>query len=593
MQRLKWGLWFSMAWLCAVGAFAATRTWSGNSDTWTDANGTPWGGTAPTTNDVINLTQNTAANITVDYAANTTLGLTGTDQVDGTRFGNLTLSNSGGGTTTLQVASGDALPCGDTSSGRAYINAGGRLQVDGGLFSPRFNLYVTGGRIEQSGGLLAVQKDRYDFNLDSGTILCSGGTSVCRNIIMSGASVFDLGAGATLAKTWANTDWDLRGSSVFNVAGVTPAVVRWLDMTNTATVNWNRAGAQTFQYHRQVGGTFNLSNGTLTVSYQFDVAKSVGQTGTYNFAGGTIANGYLLKLGSEGGTGTFRHGANLTANFTDSGSGSLGGMWIGGTNGSGTYYLGDTNGTGVVATGSLNRNGLRVGPTGVLRGRGSFGASPYNAMQVSGKIIADGYGTNSDLDLSALGDHYSDVAALTNPVENVSDKGWFAIRGGKLKFPAVGTSFDANTYVKSANGSTYNVGESVYAADSVIDLVNSAQLAFSGLGSGNGVLTCALWAPDRTDLPTLPGSVVFLTVHDFTLTANTFTSCGVTIRYDDAAAGAREDYLRVWHYNGSTWDALPTTVDKVNKLVSVSGQSALGKFAVGYTLGRGTVVIVR
>jgi hypothetical protein len=67
----------------------------------------------------------------------------------------------------------------------------------------------------------------------------------------------------------------------------------------------------------------------------------------------------------------------------------------------------------------------------------------------------------------------------------------------------------------------------------------------------------------------------------------------VTIRYDDAAAGAREDYLRVWHYNGSTWDALPTTVDKVNKLVSVSGQSALGKFAVGYTLGRGTVVIVR
>jgi hypothetical protein len=34
-------------------------------------------------------------------------------------------------------------------------------------------------------------------------------------------------------------------------------------------------------------------------------------------------------------------------------------------------------------------------------------------------------------------------------------------------------------------------------------------------------------------------------------------------------------------------------VDKVNKLVSVSGQSALGKFAVGYTLGRGTVVIVR
>jgi hypothetical protein len=198
---------------------------------------------------------------------------------------------------------------------------------------------------------------------------------------------------------------------------------------------------------------------------QFDVAKSVGQTGTYNFAGGTIANGYLLKLGSEGGTGTFRHGANLTASWTD---GNNGGIWIGGTNGSGTYYLGDTNGTGVVTV--LMKSGLRIGPTGVLRGRGSFGSSPWNAMQVSGKVIADGYGTNSDLDMSVLGDHYSSVAALTNPVENASDKGWFAIRGGKLKFPAVGTSSDTNTYVKSANGSIYNVGESVYAADSVIDL---------------------------------------------------------------------------------------------------------------------------
>ncbi len=53
-----------------------------------------------------------------------------------------------------------------------------------------------------------------------------------------------------------------------------------------------------------------------------------------------------------------------------------------------------------------------------------------------------------------------------------------------------------------------------------------------------------------------------------------FSSANITIRYTDADLnGGSEDALTIYHWNGASWDAVPTTIDKVNKTLSASTAS--------------------
>ena len=573
----QWLMGTALVLVCvATVAPAATRVWNGGTGTWTDTNGVPWSNTsAPTTNDIVNLTQNTAGNITIDFAGNNPVFLTGDPITIGTRYGTLTVGNAGGGTTTLQIASG-VLP----TSNDGYINAGGRLAISGGTLSPMTQVNFNNAIVDQTGGWFKPYY--YDFNLNGSSIYnCSGGTADCRQLIVSGTSVFNLYPGGTLNLTGNHYTY-LQNSGVINQNGgaMTPDYgTLWLQ---GGTYNWN-AGTYLFGNFYQTGGTFNLTGGTSRVIWEIEVGKSTGQTGVFNYAGGSMgSNSRGLRLGSEGGTGTFYQHGNLPVTWSDN-NGVTGWLLIGGTNGSGTYYLGDTNGSSTI--GALVGLGLRVGLTGVLRGRGVVAAAYYGNHQVSGKVIADGYGAQTNLDLRELGNFFAGYPVLSNDVENTSDKGWYAVNKCKLFFPLAGSVRDGGaTYVKAANGSIYNVGESGYAADPNIDLVNSAQISFTGLGAGSGVLTSALLATNRTDIAaSFQAYKAPLSVHEFSLAGNTFTSYTLTIRYDHTAIPPKSDgegSIKIWQASGGTWVNVTAALDTTAKTVRTTALTTFSQFLV-------------
>jgi hypothetical protein len=569
---------------------AATRTWNGGSGIWTDTNGVPWSNTsAPTTNDLINLTQATAGNITIDYNGNNPAFLDGTPAVIGSRYGTLTIGNTGGGTTTLRIASG-VLP----SSNDGNFNAGSRIEISGGVLAPMYQVNFNNATIDQTGGWF--KPFYYDFNLNGTTVFnASGGTSECRQLIVAGTSVFNLNPGGTLTLT-GNRYTYLQGNGVFNQNGgtmLTDYGTLWLQ---GGTFNWN-TGSYLYGNFYQSGGTFNLTGGTCRVIWEIEVAKGVGQTGVYNYAGGSMgSNSRGLKLGSEGGNGTFYHHGNLFASWVDN-NGAVGWLFIGGTNGAGTYYLGDASGSSAI--GSVVQS-LRIGRTGMLIGRGVVSNAFYGNHELSGKVIANGYNTQTNLDLKELGNLFANYPLFTNAYENVSDKGWYAVNKGQVIFPVVGSVRDSGaTYVNAAHGTTYNLGESTFIADNTIDLVNSAQLSFTGLGAGSGVLVGKLLATNRTDIAaSAPNKMQFLSVHDLTLSGNTFSDVSVKIRYDHTAFSSPkvdENTIKIWRNNAGTWVDVTASVDTNNRIVTSSSVTALGQFAVTIKIPSrfGTVVAVK
>ncbi len=696
--------------LCAATLPAGAGTWVNGNGTWDNANTASWTTPAavPVALDVISLTQSSASNIAIGYAATT---MTGTELAAGTRYGNLTLSNAGGGTTTLSIDGTDLLPVGTNFT----VGSGGKLDISGGTVTPDQNVAVqAGGQITQSGGL--IQPRLYDLNMSGGTYTVSNGSSKYRvmNINPSsgtatftqsggtvtttvgstglnltptatGSAAYNLSAGSLLISNYATMtmganatftlsgtgaigsgvvtetpgnftqtggtytqtggnlklvwDWTIGGQA--NVSGGTvnirqlivnnsgaftmgPAATltltgnQYLYVQNSGTFTNNGGtmpalatlfisggsyNTNTSTYNvaavKQTGGTINLNSGTVTCSYETEVGKDAGQTAVYNYAGGSLVRSRGLDLGSNGGTGTFNHAGNLTTRWVDN-NGTTGWLRIGGTTGQGVYFLGDATGPGTIT--SIGQNGPTegwwIGQTGTFRGRGAVQNMYWGGFRNSGKVIADGFGTNNDLDLSNLGSHYAGFDTLVNPVDNPSGgtAGWYAVNKGKLKFPTQGIGSDTTTVVRASNGSVYNIGESKYSVDPTLDLVNSAQIAFTGLSDGaSGSLTAALLAPDRTDIPLgqfqsaeFLGHVV--DVFQFAGSNFTFTSAALTVRYDEAFAlntlGIPENYLHLYQYSAttSTWDlvtagySVPSTHLLISKPITFA---ASGYFAVG------------
>jgi len=665
--------------------------WQLDSGTWDDSATTHRNpASVPVAGTTISLTQASAGNIAIDFAGNNPPFLTGTEAVAGTRYGSLTLGNSGGGVTTLLIGSGDMLPSGSD----ATLNSGGKLDVSGGTFTPlaslvmnsgsavvqtggliqplyydlsmpggtytidggtsRFrisnigsgsgnavmtvnsggslthvydltvgggsgtgilnvnsltvsagrdvfvknngtinvaagsklapqnHLYVQGGAVVQTGGLFKTVN--YDLNLSgTGVYNATGGTVNARDMYVSDSSTFSMGPGVTLDLTRQNQYLTVQGNGTFTNNGGTilgsPTLFIKGGSYNTSTSTYNVATIY------QTGGTININSGTVTCYYQVEVGKGAGQTATFNYAGGSLVRGTSLDLGSNGGTGTFNHAGNLTTRWLSTNDYN-GWIYIGGGSGQGTYNLGDASGPGTITKTGVE--GLRIGLTGTLHGRGSINTAMYGGTQNSGKVIADGFGTDSDLDLSGLGKHYAGYTTLANPVDNPvgGTAGWYAVNGGRLRFPTLGGAADnwqdAASIVRSSNGSTYNIGESKYSVDPTLDLVNSAQITFTGLSDGPyGTLAASLLAGNRTDVPLMTGVHHLVGVFDFALTNNTFTSYNLNLRYDDASASAWESQLRLYHYDGTGWVDVTAALDMTNKWISAANQTSFSLFAIG------------
>ena len=120
-------------------------------------------------------------------------------------------------------------------------------------------------------------------------------------------------------------------------------------------------------------------------------------------------------------------------------------------------------------------------------------------------------------------------------------------------------------------------------ADTNIDLVNSVRVAFTGL-SGSGKLIGALLAVGRADIAAgLSSREIPVSVHSFALSGATLASAVLTFRYDDGALlaqGLPQGSLKVWRYNGASWDDVTGSVDAANKHVTTTAVTGLGQFAL-------------
>lgn len=324
-------------------------------------------------------------------------------------------------------------------------------------------------------------------------------------------------------------------------------------------------------------GTYNISGGTLTVAG----AVFVGNTGvgTLTISGGTV----------KGMTGAFGNGFNVGASAGSTGivnltSGTLQLTRVDGAptlrvgiSGVGVFNMGNATSAGFLTNNLTAANRAIVvrdsaGGTGTFQGWSSDGSGNRlylpGILDNSGRVIANSYGNQArSLDFSSL-------SSVMNTIDNNvgENNGWFAINKGKLTLP---------TITVASGNSTVNWGED--AADTTLDLVNSARLALTGV-IGGGNLTLSLLATDRTDWP--GGLVNPIGIWDVSSTFD-FTDATLTFRYDDALAavlGVNESNLKLWHFTDGAWTNITASIDTVNKRITGLPVTSFSLFVIAEDL---------
>ncbi len=171
---------------------------------------------------------------------------------------------------------------------------------------------------------------------------------------------------------------------------------------------------------------------------------------------------------------------------------------------------------------------------GVVRG---WGAPRLTGSFIqNGKVIADGYGSPHDLDLSTL-------KGVINTIDNAPDgtNGWYARRGGRLILPAI----------QIDHAGAYNWGES--ADDKSPDLVNSVRFSMHDV-EHPGTAQLTLLTPNDPSIPGLPDGEKFLGVWSFEGHGLKFDSTDLWVRYDGALAkemNVDPSTLKIWTFDES------------------------------------------
>ncbi len=504
--------------------------WTGGSAAWTAADASRWDAGLPTPWQLLRLQRSTAGDQTVTFDA--TSAMTGDAAARGTRFGNVLLGHTAGGTSRLRVGAGKTLAC-----ARVHVESGGELELSGGLVTPEWDVVVmTGGRVVHSNGVLRSRTQASSVSMTGGTYdLHSGHVDIRTNqYVWITNGIFTARGGVVGNGRYQGRVEVFGPLGLYHVTGGTTDV-------DKLTID---KGAQAVQDGGHlVGVPIDVVNGSLRLN--------AGTIGAPSYNGISVGSSGVVRQAS---------GYACTPNFL---------------NIYGRHELGDTSGSATIAA------HLKVYPDGVLVGSGRLDGRKKQC-DLSGLCIADGRGPVQELDFDAA--VVAGNSGFYNKTDNPRDgtNGWYAVHGGRLRFPDVG---GASAYaVKASLGPAFNVGETQHTSalgthDTQIDLVNSARFTFTGLGESNGVLSSSLYDPARADVPPVPGDPV--SVHRFDLASNTFTSASLSIRYDHATARTnREDRIRLYRHDGTAWQLLPATLDPSNRCVNVSGLTSLGLFAV-------------
>lgn len=246
--------------------------------------------------------------------------------------------------------------------------------------------------------------------------------------------------------------------------------------------------------------------------------------------------------------------------------------------GSGTGILKMRGGTAVYSKSGSIKVRTNAAGVGLLTGWGTVQCSSTNGeLYNSGIVRADGEGDETR-SLSISHRH----SYIYNTFENDSTNGWYAVNKGRLSIGAQNVSLAAKEGI-----TFFNWGEN--ADDEVIDLVNSARFAFSNITAAVALNTGRIYAPDRSDVPALPGGREAVGVWKFE-TTGAYDSADVEFRYDHVKAPYGVQMYQ-WDAENETWTKLETTkLDGRRAKVTVSDAS---KMFAAVASGNGLILMIR
>jgi hypothetical protein len=383
--------------------------------------------------------------------------------------------------------------------------------------------FTAGSTVVQTNGTVGLTNGFRHLIFDSSAYLLNSGT-------VSVGKWFALGTGSTFVQNGGTVTFLTSGDGGADVAG-------------REQIGGNLPGTATLILSN---GTFNASNMLVGNDYGVNgdalnrrgvVVQEAGSTVTVNDAvgraGGILGDVFIVSI------------TNSTA-------------------GESSYTL---------KGGSLSvpNGNTRIYQWGELGGYGTVTTTSSRTLNMSGQVVANGYGVDRTLDLSQYG-------TVTNSTENGTERtgaGWYAQNKGKLTLPSIGLG---------AVTTNVNWGES--SGDTTPDLVNSVRLSNFAV-TGAGSLSISLLATDRGDIAAGPGFVNPIGIWDFSSTA-AFSSTDLAFRYDDALAatlGVAESNLKLFHYvTGIGWTNVTTSINTTDNLIFAAGVTSFSQFAVAENL---------
>ena len=408
-----------------------------------------------------------------------------------------------------------------------------------------------GGTLIQDGGLISCSVLEAGLNAQGGVIQ-NGGTNVVSSSLRlgrfaSGPGLYMLNGGELKPKY-------LYIGNGTSATGIVQQTAGLLNITNSNVFLSYAAGSF---------GKYKLDGGKIS-TVQAIVGSAENSTGVFIQTGGTNSMRDLI-IGSYG-TGSYY----LTGGVLEIGRGSSSGYISPAFRGPGSLYIGNSNSTGVVRSypGTANTY-LTLGwfasaaSNGVVRGWGIFNL--IGSINNSGRIIADGYGTDRDLD-------FSEMSYVTyNSFANTTSNGWYAVNHGRLILPS---TLSANPTYWGERGNQ--------------DLVNSVKFDLSGIDSIDG----SLLATDHGAVSN--GLFKPVGVWEFGNVSKTGT---MTFLYDVATVadvGIEENRLYVWKYSGGAWQDVTAVggLDTAANTITTISVDPNGMFAVA-PKRIGTVIIIK
>lgn len=217
----------------------------------------------------------------------------------------------------------------------------------------------------------------------------------------------------------------------------------------------------------------------------------------------------------------------------------------------------------------------------------------FSAVLPNGMIYIPGGMAQSPPTLSNM----NTVGQIYDPVSN----GW-TVRSGepmsKTAFSPAGGFINGRMYLAGGTidkdtGVTVNTTRSGYAVsttDTTVPFSSTNSITASGVtlastsGLSSGILAVSVAG---SGVGTVPSGVVS-SYYDLATSSDFSGNVSVTVPYNKVAAAGNESSLKLYHWNGSSWDNITTSIDTVNGTITGVSPS-LSPFVVGGATGTGGI----